>query len=473
MNPNSPAEGIAELDRALTTAASVARSHLSGLTGASTAVTAPNLSTTLPDGPTDTVAAIETIAEQVSSGVMPSAGPRYFGFVTGGALPAALAAEVLAAAWDQNVALGVMSPAMAEVEEVAAKWLPDLLGLPEGLSCGFVTGATMANWTALATARQHLLDSVGWDVAARGMAGSPPVTVVVGAERHSAIDLALRYLGIGTDQLVVVPADRQGRMDAAALAPVLAATTRPTIVCAQAGNVNSGAVDPMEPIAAATRAAGAWLHVDAAVGAWLAASPRLRGQLAGWQDADSWALDAHKGLNAGYDSGIVLTRHPQAHRAATQVVAPYLPSSDTVRDGAAWTPESSRRARALGVYAILYQSGRAGVAELVERQCALAAQFASELSAMTGVSVANDVTANQVLVRFAESDDVTDQVVSLIQSGGVCWMGGTTWRGARMMRISVSNWLTGPDDVTRSLVEIRRCLTLATAAAAGRVSGDQ
>lgn len=443
---------------AFAAAVATATPFLAGVRGLPTTAGPVELPRTLPEGPgPDVAAAVHHLARDLAPGIMPSPGPRYFGFVTGGTLPSALAAEVLVGAWDQNVALAAMSPALAEVESVTAEWVADLLGLPAGLSAGFVTGATMANWTALAAARHHLLTAAGWDLEADGMAGSPPITVVVGAERHSAIDLSLRYLGFGRSQLVVVPADDQGRMDAAALAHTMPTVAAPAIVCAQAGNVNSGSIDPMDTISDIARAAGAWLHVDAAVGAWLAASARLRPQLAGWERADSWALDAHKGLNTGYDSGIVLTAHPASHRAATQATAAYLPASADHRDGSAWTPEGSRRGRALGVYAVLRQLGRSGVADLVERQCDLAARFAEGLARIPGVTVANEVTANQVLVRFAGGDAVTHRVVALVQEGGVCWMGGTRWRDAACMRISVSNWMTTPADVDRAIDEVSRC----------------
>lgn len=451
MNSDSPAAD------ALAQSCVLASRYLRGLSTASTSPTAPDLAAELPEEPGDVADVIAELFASLIPGVMPSAGPRYFGFVTGGTLPAALGADVLASAWNQNGAFATMSPAVAAVEEACARWVVDLLGLPGQASVGFVTGATMANWTALAAARAHLMSRAGWDVTQEGMTGAPPMRVVVGAQRHSSIDVALRYLGVGVRQISVVPCDDQGRMRADRLAAVLQDLERPVVVCAQVGNVNSGAVDPMNEVVDAAGAAGAWVHVDAAVGAWWAASADLRQQLRGWERADSWALDAHKGLNVGYDSGIVLTRHSAAHRAATAITATYLPETPGARDGSLWVPESSRRARALPLYAALRSLGRSGVAALVERQCSLARLFADGLDGMPSATVRNEVTGNQVLVSFG-SDHRTDRVIEAVQHGGVCWMGGTTWRGERAMRISVSNWMTSADDVHASLAEIERCL---------------
>ena len=442
-------------------AAAQARSWLAALPQHRTAVTdTARLSEVMPDSPTDPAGTVAQLAEELAVGIMPSAGPRYFGFVTGGTLPAALGAEVLTAAWDQNTALAVMSPALAELEDVTGRWIIELLGLPPALSYGFVTGATMANWTALAAARRYVLTQVGWDLDEDGLAGGPPITVLAGAERHSSIDVALRYLGIGRRRLRIVGVDDQGRIDPEDLKRGLAEVAGPAIVCAQAGNVNTGAIDPMADICRTAHAVGAWVHIDAAVGAWLAASPRHRDQLQGWEQADSWALDAHKGLNTAYDSGIVLTAHPGHHTEVCRATAPYLPASTDRRDGSAWTPEGSRRARALGVHAALRQLGRSGVADLVTRQCDLAQRFAVALADMPGAQVCNQVTSNQVLVRFGADDATTDEVIRRIQAGGVCWMGGTRRAGVAMMRISVCNWMTGEADVDMSLAEIERCLAL-------------
>lgn len=412
----------------------------------------------LPESPTSGYSALDDVFAELEPHTVASAGPRYFGFVIGGSHPAALAAEIVAAGWDQNVALAVMSPALATVESTAAAWLCDLLRLPAHVSCGFVTGGTMANWTALAAARHQVLADAGWDLARDGLFGAPQIRLVVGRERHATIDLAARYLGIGSSQVSEVSADAQGRMEPAALAAILRADQQPTIVCAQAGNVNSGAFDPIDEVCRLAGTHGAWVHVDAAVGAWLGAVPDRRHLVTGWEAADSWAFDAHKGLNTAYDSGVVMCAHPDAHSAACSVTAPYLQTTGGLREGSHWTPESSRRARALGIYAVLQTLGRAGVAEMVGRCCDLARQFADELSREPEVAVLNDVVANQVLVRFADSDDVTEAVTREVQAGGVCWMGATVWRGSVAMRISVSNWSTTERDVDLSVAEILRCL---------------
>lgn len=413
----------------------------------------------LPDGPSDPVEVVAQMAAELDPGLVATVGPRYFGFVIGGVQPAALAAEWLAATWDQNVAFDVMSPALARVEEVAGAWLLDLLGLPPHCSFGFVTGATMANWTGLAAARHELLARRGWDVEARGLAGAPPLRVVAGEGRHSTIDLVVRYLGLGTDSLTLVPADDQGRLDVSGLRSQLAGEPESaTIVCAQAGNVNSGAVDDIAAICDVAHEADAWVHVDGAVGAWLATVPGRREALAGWDGADSWATDAHKGLNVAYDCGYVACAHADAHRAACVMLAPYLPVESSSRHGSFWVPDSSRRGRALGVYTVLRQLGRDGVADMTERLCRLAELFGEALGELANVQVINDVVANQVLVRFADSDEVTKAVVAQVQRGGVCWMGATRWRGRTAMRISVSNWSTNEDDVRRSVAAIALAL---------------
>jgi glutamate/tyrosine decarboxylase-like PLP-dependent enzyme len=388
-----------------------------------------------------------------------TAGPRYFGFVVGGSLPAALAADWLAAAWDQNAGLFVLGPAAATVEDVAAGWLTELLGLPATASCGFVTGGLGANFGGLAAARNHVLARAGWDVERDGLLGAPPVEVVVGAERHVTIDVALRYLGLGSGRLRVVPADDQGRMDPAALGEVLAAVEGPTIVCAQAGNVNTGAFDPLAAICAAGHDHGAWVHVDGAFGLWAGASPALRHLVAGVEQADSWATDAHKWLNVPYDSGLVFVAHPQAHRAAFAKVASYLtPGQGGERDPDGFVPEGSRRARGFPVWAALRSLGRSGVAELVERCCGHARRFADALAAADGVEVLNEVVLNQVLVRFADPggdhDGRTREVIRRVQADGTLWLGGTIWQGMAAMRISVSNWSTTTDDVDRSVAAI-------------------
>jgi glutamate/tyrosine decarboxylase-like PLP-dependent enzyme len=413
----------------------------------------------LPDGPSDPAAVVAELAKLADDGLVASAGPRYFGFVVGGSLPAALAADWLAAAWDQNAGLFVLGPAAATVEDVAAGWLVDLLGLPAGATTGFVTGGLAANFSGLAAARHHVLAEAGWDVERDGLIGAPPLEVVVGAERHVTIDISLRYLGLGSGRLRVVPADGQGRMDAAALPEVLAACQGPAIVCAQAGNVNTGAVDPLPEICAAAREHGAWVHVDGAFGLWAAASPALGHLVAGVEQADSVATDAHKWLNVPYDSGLVFVAHPEAHRAAFAKAAAYfVPGQGAERDPDAFTPEASRRARGFAVWAALRSLGRAGVAELVERCCRHARRFADALGAAGGVEVLNEVVLNQVLVRFpdpgGDGDGRTREVIRRVQAGGTLWAAGTTWRGLAAMRISLSNWSTTDEDVDRSVEAI-------------------
>jgi glutamate/tyrosine decarboxylase-like PLP-dependent enzyme len=415
----------------------------------------------LPDGPTDPAEVVAQLAKLADDGLVASAGPRYFGFVVGGSLPAALAADWLAATWDQNAGLFVLSPAAATVEDVAAEWLVDLFGLPATTSTGFVTGATMANFTGLAAARHHVLAAAGWDVERDGLVGAPPVEVVVGAERHITLDMALRYLGFGSGRLRVVPADEQGRMRADLLAQALAACQGPTIVCAQAGNVNTGAVDPLAPICDAAADRDAWVHVDGAFGLWAAASPALRHLVAGLERADSLAVDAHKWLNVPYDSGLAFVTRPDAHPAAFTKVAAYMLAGQTgERDADAFTPEASRRARGLPIWAALRSLGRDGVAELVERCCRHARRFAAALDQADGVEVLNEVVLNQVLVRFpdpgGDHDGRTREVVGRIQDDGSLWLGGTTWHGMAAMRLSVSNWRTTDEDVDRSVEVILR-----------------
>ncbi|HKB13087.1 MAG TPA: aminotransferase class V-fold PLP-dependent enzyme [Vicinamibacterales bacterium] len=393
--------------------------------------------------------------------VVTTTGPRYFGFVTGGALPATVAAEWLTTTWDQNAGLFVMSPAAAIVEEIAGRWLLDLLRLPSHASIGFVSGCHMANFTALAAARHELLRRAGWDVEADGLQGAPKISVIVGDEVHVSAVGALRYLGFGSRQIVRVAADEQGRMRADALRTALDATSGPVIVCAQAGNVNTGAFDPFAAIADAAASRGAWLHVDGAFGLWAAASGTLRHLADGVERADSWATDAHKWLNVPYDSGLVFIAHPAAHRAAMSQTAAYLMrSADEPREPMDWVPESSRRARGFAIYAALRSLGRRGLAEMVERCCRLARRFAERLRAEPGLRVLNDVVLNQVLVRVeppsADADTATRDTLRRVQDERICWLGGTRWHGMEAMRISVSNWSTTEEDVDRSADSIIR-----------------
>jgi glutamate/tyrosine decarboxylase-like PLP-dependent enzyme len=427
----------------------------------------------LPTGPLPPDQVVAALAAAVEPGVVASSSGRYFGFVVGGATPAALAADWLTSVWDQNAGLYVLGPAASVVEEAASAWLIELLGLPAPTSVGFVTGGQMANFTALATAVRDVLHRIGWDVDTDGLWGAPRVRVIVGEGRHGTIDRALRLLGMGTGSIVAVPMDGQGRMIVPALAQALAGSDGPTIVCAQAGSVNTGAIDPMGEICDLAHRSGAWVHVDGAFGLWAAASPRLRPMLAGVERADSWAMDAHKWLNVPYDSGLVLCAHPAAHRAAMGVRASYLVHAEGgERDALEYNPEHSRRARGFAVYAAIRALGGTGIADLVERSCALARRFADRLSA-AGVEVLNEVVLNQVLVRFhaagGDHDAYTRRVLDLLQNDGTCWMSGTTWNGMAAVRISVSNWSTDQDDVDRSVAAIMACA--ANAAAEMRAGG--
>jgi glutamate/tyrosine decarboxylase-like PLP-dependent enzyme len=377
-------------------------------------------------------------------------GGRYFGFVTGGALPAPLAANMLAAAWDQNGGLEVQSPVAAYLERVCRDWLIALLGLPAQTEVGFVTGATMANFTGLAAARHAVLHAHGWDVEAQGLFGAPPITVVVGDEVHVSVLKGLGMLGLGRERVVRVPVDGQGRMIAARLPAI----DGPTIVCLQAGNVNTGAFDPIGEVAARVRGSGAWIHVDGAFGLWAAAAPAKRTLTSGIDLADSLATDAHKWLNVPYDSGLVFVRDQRALNAAMSASAAYLLEGET-RDPHLFVPEMSRRARAIEVWAALRSLGRRGLAEMIERNCRHAERFANELR-KAGYQVLNDVVLNQVLVSFG-TPELTRRVIAAIQQDGTCWCGGTSWHGNIAMRISVSSWATSDADVEQSIAAIVRC----------------
>ncbi len=407
----------------------------------------------LPEEGADDATVVAELVAAAEPGVVGSQTGRYFGFVIGSALPSSVAADWLATAWDQNGFSVVTSPAAAAVEQVAASWLAELLRLPAGIASGFVTGAQGANTTALAAARHHVLAAAGWDVARDGLNGAPRLRVLAGAERHVTIDRSLRLLGLGTAALELVPADGQGRMRSDALRDALAGGDGPTIVCAQAGNVNTGAFDPLPAIADACEQASAWLHVDGAFGLWAAASPRFESLTAGCERADSWATDAHKWLNVPYDSGIVFCRHQQSHGEAMAVAASYLQRADG-RSPSDWVPESSRRARGFAVWAALRALGRRGVADLVERCCDHASAFAEILGAEDGIEILNEVVLNQVLVRFGDDDETTREVVRRVQADGTCWLGATEWQGRAAMRISVSSFRTTRADVERSAAAI-------------------
>jgi glutamate/tyrosine decarboxylase-like PLP-dependent enzyme len=402
---------------------------------------------------------LDALVAAAEPGLVGSVGPRYFGFVIGGALDAATAAEIVAAGWDQNAFTTVMSPAAHAAEDAAGTWLKQLLGLPPGASVGFVTGAQQANTVGLAAARHHVLAEVGWDVERHGLIGAPAVRVVGGEERHATIDRSLRVLGLGADTLEPVAADGNGAIDVAALGATLAARPPgPTIVCLQAGNVNTGAVDDLRGACTAARAHGAWVHVDGAFGLWAAANPTTRHLVDGIELADSWACDGHKWLNVPYDSGYAFCAHPQVHADAIRFTAPYLVGAGTsVASLGDLTLDSSRRARGFATWAAIRQLGRTGVAEVVACCCRLARRFADRL-AEGGAEVANEVVLNQVLVGFGD-DARTDAVVDAVQREGTCWLGGTTWRGRRLMRVSVSNAATTEDDVDRSVAAILRCST--------------
>ncbi|MBH0108964.1 aspartate aminotransferase family protein [Salinibacterium sp. NG22] len=403
----------------------------------------------------DDHAVIDLLADQAETGMTDCGAPRYFGFVIGGAHPVALAADWLVSTWDQNAGIHAISPFAAAVEEVAAEWLLDLFGLPDDASVGFVTGGQMANFTCLAAARHNVLRRAGWDVELDGLAGAPRVTVVVSAAAHVTIDVALRYLGFGTRSLVTVDADDQGRMRADSLRDALATVRGPVIICAQAGNVNSGACDPLREIAEIANEADAWLHVDGAFGLWARASAELAPLVDGIENADSWSTDAHKWLNVPYDSGVAIVKHAADHRAAMSASAAYLiQTSGTERDAIDWVPELSRRARAIPIYATLRTLGRKGVDDLIARSCRSARHMASTLQREDGVDVLNDVVLNQALVRFADSDDVTRAVVAGVQAEGTCWVSGTTWNGHAAMRVSVTNWATTERDIDLSAAAI-------------------
>lgn len=402
-----------------------------------------------PERPCDPRDVLAKLDELGSPATVATTGGRYFGFVNGGMVPAALAANWLAGAWNQNVALRVMSPAAAELEDVVLQWVCDALGLSEACAGGLVTCATMANFTALATARYALLKRAGWNVADDGMFGAPPIEVIVGAEVHASILKALSLAGFGMKRVTTVEADGQGRMRADKL-PRL---SERTIVCIQAGNVNTGAFDPAHEICRAAQGQGAWVHVDGAFGLWARVSPKLKHLTQGFEKADSWATDAHKWPNVGYDSGLVIVRDGAALRASMGISAAYLETGSR-REPMHHTPESSRRARGVELWAALKSLGRSGLCELIERTCAHAQRFAHDLRA-AGFHILNDVVINQVLVSFGPPQ-VTREVIRQVQEEGACWCGATVWQGKTAMRISVSSWATAEVDVERSLTAIIR-----------------
>jgi glutamate/tyrosine decarboxylase-like PLP-dependent enzyme len=418
-------------------------------------VIAERLRVALPDGSSEALTVIQGLVRDVEPGLVASAGPRYFGFVIGGALPASVAADWLAAAWDQNAALHALSPAAAAAEQVAGEWMLDLLGLPADWSTGLPTGAGLGNTIGLAAGRHVVLERVGWDVEAKGLFGAPEIAVIIGAEAHATALTALQYLGLGRERVVRIPVDAQGAMLAEPLADaVRAAAGRPLLVCAQAGNVNSGAFDPLEQLADAVEGHdNAWLHVDGAFGLWAATLPRLRHLVRGVERAHSASTDAHKWLNVGYDCGFVAVSDPAAHRAAMAASAAYLMRGSN-REGWEYVVDSSRRARGFALYATLRSLGREGVTELVERCCRLARQIAEQVARIEGARVLNDVVLNQVLVRFDDDDSRTHEVIARVQADGTAWLGGTLWQGQAAMRISVSNWMTTAESATWAMASM-------------------
>ena len=430
--------------------------YLDGLDGRGVAPTPEaiaglrRLDEALPAGPGDERETLRLLDEIGSPATMAMAGRRFFGFVIGGALPVSLAANWLAGAWDQNSVLYRASPATAYVEQMALRWLLDVLGLPRDCGGAFVTGATVANLCALAAARHAVSTRAGWPVEAQGLFGAPPITVIVGAEVHPSVTKSLGVLGLGRTRVVTVPADGQGRMRT----ELLPAMAGPTIVCAQVGNVNTGACDDVAAIVRAAKPAGAWVHVDGAFGLWAAAAPTRAVLVAGMAEADSWATDAHKWLNVPYDSGVAFVRDARALQAAMAITADYLPTESEVRNPADFTPELSRRARGVEVWAALRTLGRAGVADLIERTCGHARRFAAGLAA-GGCGILNDVVLNQVLVTFGDADR-TRRVIDAIQRDGTLWAGVTVWQGRTAMRISVSSWATTTEDVDRCVATILR-----------------
>lgn len=396
--------------------------------------------------PEDTLALLDDFGSPATMGI---AGRRFFGFVIGGSLPVTVASNWLATAWDQNPGLRVASPVNAVIEDVALDWLRNILNLPQSTGAGFVTGATVANFTALAAARHAILQKEGWDVGSQGMFGAPPIDVIIGEEAHASVARSIALLGLGRDRCIQVPVDDQGCMRA----DVFPQLSRPSIICTQAGNVNTGGFDPIEEICELARSSQSWVHVDGAFGLWAAASPRHAHLVQGVGAADSWATDAHKWLNVPYDSGIAFVRQPEQLKNALSLTAAYLPTTN-MREPSHYTPELSRRSRGVDVWAALRTLGRSGVADLIDRTCRYAERFADGLRA-GGCEILNDVVLNQVLVSFGD-DSVTLRVIAALQEEGTCWVGGTRWQGETAMRISVSSWATTEADVDRCVAVMLR-----------------
>jgi len=417
----------------------------------------------LPEGPSDPHTALANLVRDAEPGIVATVGPRYFGFVTGGALPVTVAADWLASAWDQNGAMYVMSPALAVMEDIVSSWVLETLRLPASASVGFVTGAHMANFTCLAAARHEVLRRTGWNVEEQGLQRAPHVRIVAGDHAHVSVIGALRMLGFGAAEIIRVAVDDQGRMQIDDLDRALAEVDGPSIVCVQAGNVGSGGSDPVGAIVRSAHQQGAWVHVDGAFGLWANAIPELREQVTGIETADSWTTDAHKWLNVPYDSGLAIVAHPAAHRAAMGLQASYLiRGMEEERIGMDWAPESSRRARVIPLYVLFRTLGRSGIQEMIRRTVTLARRMAARLTQEDGVRVLNDIVLNQVLVCFdrraaVTADDMTKQVVARVQADGTCWAGGARWFDQEVMRISVSNWSTTEEDIDRSADAILAC----------------
>ncbi len=420
----------------------------------------------LPEEPRDDSSVIEHLAQAVDPGLVASAGPRYFGFVTGGALPIAVAADWMASAWDQNVGLYAQSPAMSVVEDVVAQWVRELLVLPQTASVGFTTGCHMANVVALAAARNALFKQIGWDFELYGWQGASRLSVYVPQDVHVSIIGALRLLGMGDDRVMRIPCDYQGRMDVDALIKRMPENIGPVLIVAQAGNVNTGCVDDLERLAMLAMNTKSWLHIDGAFGLWALTSSTRSRSLRGAPLANSWATDAHKWLNVPYDCGIVAVNDSAAHRAAMSLTASYLQrTEDEERHGMDWAPELSRRARVVPLYAAIHALGREGIADIVDRCCDLALQMGDYMREAEGAEVLNHIALNQILVAFEppegqDADEWNREVIRRVQEDGTCWVGGTTWRGRDVMRISICNWQTTERDIDISARAILRCAGL-------------
>jgi glutamate/tyrosine decarboxylase-like PLP-dependent enzyme len=417
----------------------------------------------LPEGTSDPHTVLANLVRDAEPGIVASVGPRYFGFVTGGALPVTVAADWLASTWDQNGAMYVMSPALAVMEDIVSSWILETLRLPPSASVGFVTGAHMANFTCLAAARHEVLRRTGWNVEEQGLQRAPHVRIIAGDHAHVSVIGALRMLGFGATEVIRVAVDDQGRMQLDDFDRALSEVDGPGIVCVQAGNVGSGGSDPVGAIVRSAHQQGAWVHVDGAFGLWANAIPELREQVAGIEAADSWATDAHKWLNVPYDSGLAIVAHPAPHRAAMGLQASYLiRGMEEERLGTEWVPEFSRRARVIPLYVLFRTLGRSGIQEMIRRTVTLARRMAARLTQHDGVRVLNDIVLNQVLVRFdgrgaVTADDMTKQVIVRVQADGTSWAGGARWFDQEVMRISVSNWSTTEEDIDRSADAILAC----------------